>query len=108
MTRLLLPACLHSQSPPPRPVWRDNDPPACYCLPAAASAPDPPQATTTRFGVLMASMDQALPWFPIYKCLPTILVVHCTLCALNLWERLIGMCVKSKHRFSDSDDVDDE
>lgn len=39
--------------------------------------------------------------------LPVLLVVHCFLIWLNLWDRITGSCVGSKYRFS-NDDVDDE
>jgi hypothetical protein len=32
--------------------------------------------------------------------LPILLVVHCILIWLNLWDRLTGACVSSKYRFS--------
>ncbi len=39
--------------------------------------------------------------------LPLLLVLHCALIALGLWDRMAGACVSSKYRFSE-DDVDDE
>jgi len=39
--------------------------------------------------------------------LPLLLVVHCTLIWLGLWDRLAGACMSSKYRFT-TDDVDDE
>lgn len=32
--------------------------------------------------------------------LPLLLVVHCLLIWLNLWDRMMGACVGSKYRFS--------
>lgn len=40
--------------------------------------------------------------------LPLILVVECLITALNLWDKIMGMCVSSKYKFSNDDDVDDE
>ncbi|EFJ41548.1 hypothetical protein VOLCADRAFT_98436 [Volvox carteri f. nagariensis] len=40
--------------------------------------------------------------------LPLILVVECVITALNLWDRIMGLCVSSKYKFSNDDDVDDE
>jgi hypothetical protein len=31
--------------------------------------------------------------------LPTLLAVHCALIALNLWDRISGVCVGSKYRW---------
>ncbi|GBF88476.1 hypothetical protein Rsub_01189 [Raphidocelis subcapitata] len=39
--------------------------------------------------------------------LPLLLVVHCGLTYLRLWDRLMGSCVSSKYRFT-SDDLDDQ
>eukprot|EP00882_Tetradesmus_deserticola_P011812 GHRQ01012503.1.p1 GENE.GHRQ01012503.1~~GHRQ01012503.1.p1 ORF type:complete len:656 (+),score=303.76 GHRQ01012503.1:330-2297(+) len=39
--------------------------------------------------------------------LPLLLVVHCLLIWLRLWDRLAGACVSSKYKF-DNDDVDDQ
>eukprot|EP00879_Flechtneria_rotunda_P003202 GHRR01003425.1.p1 GENE.GHRR01003425.1~~GHRR01003425.1.p1 ORF type:complete len:656 (+),score=226.79 GHRR01003425.1:287-2254(+) len=39
--------------------------------------------------------------------LPLLLVVHCLLIWLNLWDRLAGACVSSKYKFN-NDDVDDQ
>jgi hypothetical protein len=32
--------------------------------------------------------------------LPLLLVVHCTLTYLRLWDRLMGSCVSAKYRFT--------
>ncbi|GIL58629.1 hypothetical protein Vafri_13639 [Volvox africanus] len=65
--------------------------------------------TTTVFEDMMGSMDvpnvlrQHLNTY-----LPLILVVECIITALNLWDRIMGLCVSSKYKFSNDDDVDDE
>ncbi|GIL77008.1 hypothetical protein Vretimale_3267 [Volvox reticuliferus] len=66
-------------------------------------------STTTVFEDKMGSMDvpnvlrQHLNTY-----LPLILVVECAITALNLWDRIMGLCVSSKYKFSNDDDVDDE
>lgn len=55
----------------------------------------------------MASMADINKVFNINTYLPVILVVHCAMVALGIWERLFNMCVSEKFRFS-TDDIDDE
>lgn len=61
----------------------------------------------TVFSVIMASMADINKVFNINTYLPVILVVHCAMVALGIWERLFNMCVSEKFRFS-TDDIDDE
>eukprot|EP00798_Chlamydomonas_sp_ICE-L_P014725 gene14725-20769_t len=61
----------------------------------------------TVFGTKMASMDITMPHVDLNLYLPIVLVVQCSLVALNLWRRLLNSCVSSKYKFS-ADDIDDE
>ncbi|GLC39990.1 hypothetical protein PLESTB_000120900 [Pleodorina starrii] len=66
-------------------------------------------STTTVFEDKMGSMD--VPAFlrqHLNTYLPLILVVECVITALNLWDRIMGLCVSSKYKFSNDDDVDDD
>ncbi|GFR49399.1 hypothetical protein Agub_g11451 [Astrephomene gubernaculifera] len=63
---------------------------------------------STVFEDKMGSMD--VPRFlrqHLNTYLPLILVVECAITALNLWDRIMGICVSSKYKFSNDDDVDD-
>ncbi|KXZ44947.1 hypothetical protein GPECTOR_60g724 [Gonium pectorale] len=62
----------------------------------------------TVFEAKMGSMD--VPAFlrqHLNTYLPLILVVECIITAFNLWDRIMGICVSSKYKFSNDDDVDD-
>jgi hypothetical protein len=54
----------------------------------------------TVFAQKMGSMETVLPFLTghLNVYLPSLLVVHCALIALNLWDRLAGMCVGAKYR----------
>ncbi|PNW77818.1 hypothetical protein CHLRE_10g453100v5 [Chlamydomonas reinhardtii] len=63
---------------------------------------------TTVFEDKMGSMD--VPAFlrqHLNTYLPLILVVECGITLLNLWDRIMGICVSSKYKFSNDDDVED-
>ena len=59
----------------------------------------------------MASMADVSKVFETYfnlnMYLPVVLVVHCAMVALGIWDRLFNMCVSSRFKFS-THDVDDE
>eukprot|EP00798_Chlamydomonas_sp_ICE-L_P030467 gene30467-35478_t len=61
----------------------------------------------TVFGTKMAFMDVAIPNVNLNLYLPIVLLIQCSLVALNLWDKALYMCVSSKYKFN-SDDVDDE
>eukprot|EP00775_Hariotina_reticulata_P003223 gene3223-3500_t len=63
---------------------------------------------TTVFTENMGTM-QVLPLLGkhLNTYLPLLLVVHCLLIWLNLWDKLAGACVSSKYKFN-NDDVDDQ
>ncbi|KAG2481922.1 hypothetical protein HYH03_019121 [Edaphochlamys debaryana] len=65
--------------------------------------------TKTVFEDRMGSMD--VPAFlrsHLNTYLPLILVVECAITFFNLWDKIMGICVSSKYKFSNDDDVDDE
>ena len=54
----------------------------------------------------MADMSM-FKYIKINTYLPVVLVVHCAMVAFGIWDRLLGMCMSSRFKFT-TDDIDDE
>ena len=72
----------------------------------------PPPGQLTQFSKIMSSMadvSQTYPFLEINTYLPVVLVVHCAMVALGVWDRLFNLCTSSRFSFKFSThDVDDE
>lgn len=56
----------------------------------------------------MAEVSQTFKeYFNLNLYLPVVLVVHCAMVALGIWDRLLNLCTSSRFKFS-THDVDDE
>ncbi|GAX78046.1 hypothetical protein CEUSTIGMA_g5488.t1 [Chlamydomonas eustigma] len=62
----------------------------------------------TVFSQIMASMADVTKTFQYFNTyLPVVLVVHCAMVALGIWDWIFSMCVSSRYKFN-THDVDDE